>query len=345
MKIAIHHRQNSYSDLWIEYCQKHNIQYKIVDAYANDIIEQVSDCDAFLWHFHHLIYKDNLFAKQLIYVIEKQMGKLCYPNFDTCWHFDDKVGQKYLLEAIGAPLIPTYIFYSRNDALTWIQQTTFPKVFKLRCGASSSNVLLIENHKQAKSIINKAFSNGIKTFNYLELIKERYADYKRGIISIRNLVGLIRMWMLHIHPNEYYKYHPKEIGYVYFQDFIPNNKFDIRVLIIGNRAVAKKRMNRENDFRASGSGCLIFDKEQIDTKFVETAFEINRKLKMQSVAFDFLYSPNGSPILSEISYCCGIKSNKDFPGYWTNDMKWHECNNINICDWIIEDVIDEIGGK
>ena len=81
MKIAIHHRPYSYSDLWIEYCQRHNIQYKIVDAYSNDIIKQVADCDAFMWHFHHRIYKDCLLAKQLIYVIEKQMGKVTYPDF------------------------------------------------------------------------------------------------------------------------------------------------------------------------------------------------------------------------------------------------------------------------
>ena len=153
MKIAIHHRPNSYSDLWIEYCKKNNIMFKIVDAYANDILKQVADCDAFMWHFHHLIYKDYLFAKQLIYVIEKQMGIVCYPNFDTCWHFDDKVGQKYLLKALDIPLAPTHIFYSRNEALHWIRQTTFPKVFKLRCGASSSNVQLIKNRKQAKHII------------------------------------------------------------------------------------------------------------------------------------------------------------------------------------------------
>ena len=65
MKIAIHHRPDSYSEQWIEYCQQHNIQYKIVDAYANDILEQVADCDAFMWNFNNNIYKDHLLAKQL----------------------------------------------------------------------------------------------------------------------------------------------------------------------------------------------------------------------------------------------------------------------------------------
>lgn len=345
MKIAIHQRQGSYSDLWIDYCQKHNIQYKIVDAYANDILEQVADCDAFMWHFHHHIYKDCLFAKQLIYVIEKQMDIITYPDFDTCWHFDDKIGQKYLLEAINAPLITTYIFYTRQEALDWIQHTTFPKVFKLSCGASASNVQLVKSCKQAKRIINKAFSRGIKTFIYLGLIKERYSKYKLGLVSFRALLGLIKIWILRIKPDEYHGFHPKEIGYVYFQDFIPNNNYDIRVLVIGNRAIAKKRLNRKNDFRASGSFNNIFDENQIDLKYIKTAFEINKKLKMQSVAFDFLQNSNGEPLLTEISYCSGIKNYKNYSGYWTADLQWHKCKIPDFCNFIIEDVIAQIKDK
>jgi len=341
MKLAIHHRPHSYSEHWITYCQKNNIQYKIVDAYANDILEQVSDCDAFIWHQHFHQYKDCLFAKNLMYVIEKQMGKITYPSFDSCWHYDDKMGQKYLLEAIGAPIVPTYIFYTRQKALEWIKQTTFPKVFKLRCGASSSNVQLIKTYSQAKRIINDAFGKGIKTLRYFEHIKEQYIKYQRGQVSFRSLLGLIKMWLFHISTIEYYKYHPKEYGYVYFQDFIPNNDSDIRVYVVGNKAIAAKRMNRENDFRASGSGKLIYDKEQIDEDCIKIAFETCRKLHMQSVAFDFLHNTNGDWVITEISYCRDNK-NKGHTGYWTDDLQWHKYQNINICDWIIEDVITKV---
>ena len=53
MKIAIHHRSGSFSDQWIEYCKEKSIDYKIVNAYDSNIIEQVKDCDAFMWHHHH----------------------------------------------------------------------------------------------------------------------------------------------------------------------------------------------------------------------------------------------------------------------------------------------------
>lgn len=138
MKIAIHNSKGSFSDRWIDYCEENNIQYKLVNAYDSDIVEQVKDCSAFMWHHHHANYKDTLFAKQLLYSLE-QKGMKVFPNFNTTWHFDDKVGQKYLLEAIKAPSVPSFVFYSKKEALKWINNTTFPKVFKLRGGAGSAN--------------------------------------------------------------------------------------------------------------------------------------------------------------------------------------------------------------
>ena len=109
MKIAIHHTPGTFSDRWISYCEEKGIPYKIVDAYSSDIVKQVEDCDAFMWHHHHANYKDALFAKQLLYSLQIA-GKKVFPDFNTGWHFDDKVGQKYLLEAIGAPLVTSYVF-------------------------------------------------------------------------------------------------------------------------------------------------------------------------------------------------------------------------------------------
>lgn len=334
MKIAIHHRPDSYSEQWIEYCKKHNVQYKIVDAYANDILKQIADCDVFMWHFHHNIYKDHLFAKQLIYVIQKQMGKVCYPDFDTCWHFDDKVGQKYLFDALGIYTVPTYIFYKRSDALDWIKHTTFPKVFKLRCGAGSKNVMLVESAAKARKLTRKAFCCGFQKNSHFKRVINRWVKFIHGGCTFKWL--LKGVFTFYPYKEQFKK---EELGYVYYQDFIPNNNYDIRIFIIGNRAVVAKRNNRINDFRASGSHYAIFDPKQIDIKYIKEGFNISKKLKMQSIAFDFLLDTNGNPILTEISYCCGNKDYSLNAGYWTNDLQWHDCSKINFCDWIIEDLI------
>jgi len=146
MKIAIHHSPGSFSERWISYCKKNNIDYKLVNAYDNDIIQQVDDCEAFMWHHNHMRYKDNITAKRILFALE-HAGIKIFPNFNTGWHFDDKVAQKYLLEAIDAPLVPSYVFYDKQQALEWANKTTYPKVFKLKGGSGSSNVKLIKNEK------------------------------------------------------------------------------------------------------------------------------------------------------------------------------------------------------
>lgn len=132
MKIAIHNRPGSFSDSWIEYCKRNHIDYKLVNAYGNDIVEQVKDCDAFMWHHHHADYRDNLFAKQLLFSLQIS-GIKVFPDFNTGWHFDDKVGQKYMLEAIDAPMVQSFVFYTKAEALQWIEHTDFPKVFNPTC--------------------------------------------------------------------------------------------------------------------------------------------------------------------------------------------------------------------
>ena len=127
--IAIHRSKTGYHPRWIQTCIDLQVPYKIVDCYANDILRQLEGCNALLWHHSHSHPKDILFAKQLLFSLE-QSGIKVFPDFKTCWHFDDKVGQKYLLEAIKAPIVPSYVFYDKVMAHQWVNETDFPKVFK-----------------------------------------------------------------------------------------------------------------------------------------------------------------------------------------------------------------------
>jgi len=215
MKIAIHDskKENFFSTRWLEYCEKNNIPFKIVNAYDNGIITQVIDCDIFLWHHSNYDYRDALFAKQLIYSLEA-IGLRVFPDFNTTWHFDDKVGQKYLLEAIGAPLVPSYVFYNKKDAIEWIGKTSFPKVFKLRGGSGSSNVKLVKNKNKAKKLVNKAFGKGFSQFNRINHLIFRYKNF---ISKKENISGLLKGFARLFIGTEYSNNTTREKGYIYFQ--------------------------------------------------------------------------------------------------------------------------------
>lgn len=337
MKIAIHHIPGSFSDRWISYCKEKNIPYKIVNAYDSDIVKQIEDCDAFMWHHHHANYKDILFAKQLLFSLETA-GKKVFPNFHTGWHFDDKVGQKYLLEAVGAPLVPSYVFYSKKDAFEWINKTTFPKVFKLRGGAGATNVRLVHNKYEAIRLVKKAFGNGFSQFDGWRNFKERFNKWKKGKDSFLGLCkGFARIFI----PTEFAIMHSPEKGYVYFQDFIPNNNADYRIKVVNGNCWGFQRKNREGDFRASGSGILIFDEAKIPLEMIQIAQKVANKLGLQSVAFDFIIDKkNNQSLIIEMSYGFGFDEEEMLHGYWDKYQIRHEEKFVPQ-NWMVDNIIQK----
>ena len=338
MKIAIHKRPASFSARWILYCQENNVPFKIVNCYDSDIIEQLKDCDGLMWHWAHYDHKAQLFARQLTYSLEI-VGKKVFPDSKTCWHYDDKLGQKYLLEVIGAPFVPTYVFYDKSQALKWAENARYPMVFKLRGGAGSENVKIVRDIPKAKKLIKQAFGKGFKARDRKNFLKERLWHFKRDkdfttLFKISKGIG--RLFI----PTEAEKTLHSEKNYVYFQEFIPENDHDIRIIVIGNRAFAIKRMVRERDFRASGSGVIVYDPSQIPRICIEWSFKISSKLQSQCLAYDFVFQ-NNKPFLVEISYAFARTGYLPCPGYWDETLAWHE--GMFYPEWfMIEDFLQDI---
>lgn len=335
MKLAIHHRKNSFSENWIKYCDANNIAYKLVDCYASDIVSQLDGCSALMWHHNHANQKDILFAKELMFALE-HAGVTVFPDFKTAWHFDDKVGQKYLNEALGLPTINSHVFYTKQEALNWASGTTYPKVFKLRGGAGSATVMLVRSRAQADALIKKAFGSGFSQYMGWSNLKERLRKFKNGKGSLKDVAkGAARLF----YSPEYSKIKGRERGYAYFQDFIPNNDHDIRVVIIDGKAFAIKRMVRENDFRASGSGNILYDKKYFSNELIAEAFRINDKLESQCLAIDFVFM-DGKPYIVEISYGFTKEGYYDCEGYWDKSIQWHP-GRFDAQGWMVDAVLKQ----
>ena len=334
MKIAIQPVSGSYSDRWIEYCKSNNILYKLVDCYTTDITEQLEDCDALMWHFHHASPQSSLFARQLLFSVQ-QSGKQVFPDFNTVWHFDDKVGQKYLLELLKLPLAASFVFYSAYEALKWAHSASYPKVFKLRGGAGSVNVKLVKSEHEAKKLINKAFGKGFKHDSIVPF-SEIYKKYRLKKLSFD---VLLRSFARIFIKTKYAKIHGREQGYIYFQEFIAGNDHDIRVIVIGEKAFAIKRMVRQHDFRASGSGNIRYEKDLFDEATLRLSFEMVEQLKTQCVAFDFVYQ-DGKPLVVEISYGFSPAGYEACPGYWDKGLNWYE-GKFNPYGWMVEEVLKQ----
>lgn len=337
-QVAIHHGKG-FSDRWIAYCELQGIPHKVVNCLDSDIMKQLSSSVALLWHWDQGDPRDQLMARNVIMAAEAR-GVKVFPSTSTCWHFDDKIAQKYLLEAIGAPLVPTYVFYDLKEALRWIDQASFPKVFKLRKGAGSSNVRLVHSAAEARTLAKRAFSSGFSPVaHYGQDALKRYRVAKRRG-DLLNVVRRIPQVLAAIGNNK--RMMGREKGYVYFQDFMPGNDFDTRVTVIGNRAFGFTRNVRPGDFRASGSGDIVYDTGRIKQKCVEMAFDVTRKIGAQSMAFDFVLAEDKHPMILEISYGYNPDAVYSCPGHWDGNLNWLE-GGMWPQDAILIDLLNDIG--
>ncbi len=334
--IAIHDSVHGFHPAWAAYCQEQGIPFRRVNCHASDIVAQLEDCTALMWHHSHSHPADILAAKPLLFALE-HAGKVVFPDFRTGWHFDDKLAQKYLFEALGIDAAPAYVFTDRAAALAWAAKTSYPKVFKLRRGAASAGVRLVRNETQARQLIRQAFVRGFSVYDPLGNLRERLSKYRRGKAGLADVLkGVARL----AQPPRFSKVLGRERGYAYFQEFIPGNDSDQRVVVIGDRAFGMRRYVRPGDFRASGSGLSQYGEAAVDRRCIAHAFEVAKRTGAYCLAMDFVIDGRRGPLLIEFSY--GFRSRHhgyaEFEGYWDSSLNWHS-GPINPPAWMVDQVL------
>ena len=331
--VAIHDRTGSFSDRWITHLSAAGIPFIVVNGYDTGIVEQLRDCRVFLWHFHHSSIRDLRYARHVLCAAEA-MGLRVFPNSATAWHYNDKVAQKYLLEAVSASLVPTWVFHDKNEAFRWALSATWPKVFKLRRGAGSTNVRLVKSRSEADGLIARMFDTGMKATTspskVLNSQRRQLDTWSKRVDAVRSLPNSLRRRARF----------PREQDYVLFQEFVPDNPTDTRVTVIGDRAFCFRRAARKNDFRASGSGELIYPRPgEADREAICVALGISRRLGFQSMAYDILTDvPSGRRLVCEISYAYSAEAVRNCGGYYDLNLDWHE-GSVWPQDAVLEDLL------
>jgi len=320
--------KQSYSDKWIEYLKQKNINYEVLDLFNPKLnLNKLKKYDGIMWRWN-LEYPDRIVAPEILDIIENNLNIPVYPDFNTRNTWDNKIKQHYLFSANKINTPKTWVFYDEMEAKKWANNAIYPYIFKLAKGASSSGVTLIKNKKEAYNIIKKIFNGGIYTNSaHLDEIKKNKL-IKPTLRKIKNVCNKEKIFKQN-------KRNILEKNYVYFQELLQNNEFDIRVTIIDNRAFAFRRFNRENDFRASGSGKIDYNQNVMDKNIIKKAFEINKKLKFNCMAYDFVYNNEKEVSLLEICWTFNDYAVSKCPGYWNKNLefieesKWPEELQIN----------------
>lgn len=321
MKVALVDNKNSYSDGWISYLEENNIEYFRVNPYDNDVIEHILTADVFLWHFDHFNHKDALCAKSIIFSVQDKVK--CFPNLNECFYFDDKLSQKYFLESLKIDIPKTAVFYDKKKALTYVSNAQYPLVAKLRKGAGSGNVWLLKNKTDAKQFIKTSFSKGVSIFNAKKYFRRRTKSAERNKKGQLNKAKSIYKMTQNIRSS---KLHQREIGYVLFQEYVENDGYDLRALVINMDKVFYVRRNiTEGNWSASGVGDLIPSTEGLDLSFVQKALSLAKESNSRCLAIDYIQDKHsGEYKVLEISVFYSYKPmNEVIFGYWDEQLEWH----------------------
>jgi glutathione synthase/RimK-type ligase-like ATP-grasp enzyme len=293
--------RQSYSDRWFELAAAEGIETRRVDLYRPDPLAQLAGCDALMWRFGYNT-PERPFAKRLVQAVEHGLGIPVFPSTRSAWHFEDKIAQHYLLDAAAIPMPRTWVFWDRSTAEAFCEAAAYPLVLKLSSGYRASNVRLLHTKEDARYWVRQLFGAGVYDLGK-PVAGFAGRMWGRSRATLKTLLGR------GADRNELQR------GYLYLQEFLPGNEFDTRVTVIGDRAFAYRRLNRPNDFRASGSGRPVWDAADIDQQFVRLAFQVAQRLGTQSVAIDGLKRGNDH-LIGEISYTYVSWMVRECPGHW-----------------------------
>lgn len=326
-------------ETWEDWLDAHSIPWEYVDCYGSDIIKRLPKYSVLLWHYSNFVNPD-LMEAQNILNIASEMGLVVYPDYHTGWHFDDKIAEMYALQSVDAPIPNSWVFYELDKCNKWLEnKAKYPLVAKLRRGSGANNVKLLRNVREAKRYAKRMFGRG-----YSPTQKILYKTYSKiqSTHDWKTLVHRIKQVPNFLRAREHGKGMPIEKGYCYFQEFIVNDGYDLKVAVVGDKCCAVHRSIRKGDFRASGGGNTTFRKEFVTQQIIKSAFDTADKLKMQTVGFDYVVSKDTHQgKIIEMCFGNGVADETfEAGGYWDRDLVWHD-EPLNVKTEFLERIIYE----
>ncbi len=332
-------RTQSFSARWQVLAADAGHEVVIVDVNNENLFTSLSSCHGFMWYFWNAPSNSD-FGKRLMLAIDQGMDLPTFPSWQTSWFFEDKHAQCYVLNAADVPTPKTWVFWNAQKAREFAARADYPLVIKLAFGIVSANVRLVRDRNEAYYLVDRMFHDG------MSLLPETLP--RSGLSQITDRVSNAARSILGRRVKGHYGEGPIQRGSVLFQEFLPDNPFDTRITVIGDRAFAFRRMNRPGDFRASGSGIIDWDPEQIDLRAVNLSFQVAQRLSTQVLALDILQKAD-ELVVSEISYYYEAWAVHECPGHWrmiasSGEIEW-VVGKMRPDDAIFEDFLKSLTNR
>lgn len=215
------------------------------------------------------------YIEDLIYYLEKN-GAIVLPDFELLRAHHDKIFMEMLRSGFtdsSLKSVRSRYYGSWADAMNY--DSGFPAVIKRISSAGSEGVFLANNRNEFVKYVKKAGKIIVG-----HSMNEIYTDYlKKGVKRLLNLFQPER--------SKYLNYHTIPLSTsIVVQNFLKGLSGDYKVLIFGKKYYTLYRKNRENDFRASGSGRLYEVPEIEHEGLLNFAHKITREINFPIFGVD-----------------------------------------------------------
>jgi glutathione synthase/RimK-type ligase-like ATP-grasp enzyme len=247
---------------WTKYCRfldNNSFNYEFYDIHTHDWLEKAKKYDIIVGISSSATY-DLQELRSKFYILETFLGKKCFPSLSYALLYEDKCLEAYISQVYQFPFAKTYISHQEKDAIELLKIINYPIVFKIVPSSGSYGVELVGSRKRGEQIIRDVFSRTGKN-----------------------------TYMLHY----------KQKNMVYFQEFIQNDGYDIRVIVTGNWVFGYYRKILPGDFRASGMNLIEWG--ELPDESMKIALSVNKILKSPLLAVDMLHGLDGRYYIIEYS--------------------------------------------
>lgn len=330
MKLGIFNEFLGLEENYSKACKDLGVDFEIIDIISDKWIENIqqSSCDGFLVRPSAKKETWKKMYDEKLYFVSKKMGKKIYPSYDEIFIYENKKNLAYWLKINNVPHPKTWIFYSKNEALDFIENyKNYPLVFKTSIGSASSGVVFM-NKKKALKTINRIFT--------------KYRFFNKGYAKKYKTKYMINIPIMD----------DKQYNFIIFQEKA-NVKYEWRVIKIGKSYFAHQKLF-DGKFH-SGSGLVGWEKPS--DKLLYFAKDVCEHGNFNSMALDIFETVNGIYLVNELQTMFGsylpyqMKINEE-PGRYLfseSDKLWifekGIFNKNGSCNLRVEDFIEMLENK
>lgn len=287
------------------------VPYESIQLDSSESLNRIKLGDIFVCRWADSQYHKTIYASLVPHL--EQMGILTIPRYSDLALLDNKAAVELAFRRNEVKRPKTTIYYSPSALEMDLDKYNYPVILKENEGASSSGVHMANSPESLRHLFKAKFYKNKSLYDHRDFFyPKRWKKYLRSLAKHIISSGKFRFLL----SDKYW--HPLGLAApLVVQEFIPKQEHDIRVTVIGERAFFFRRANRKGDFRASGSGNILYNQDNA-WKYIDKAFKIAGDMKLHTAAFDFLES-NSDLFAIEVSPQFDPEAIHNCPGYWQRD--------------------------